>query len=77
MAHIKKMTDKLRTLPWRAHVNRKGHKLVKMFLTRDEAEAWAGELERSIRLSGLPMTINDLKNITVADSKTLPKRDYP
>ena len=36
MAHIQKLTDKQRTLPWRAQVRRKGHKvLVKMFATRE------------------------------------------
>ena len=68
MAHIVKMTDKPRTLPWRAQVHRKGHKLlVKMFATRKEAERWASEQERSIRLAGLPLTIDDLKKKTVGD----------
>jgi integrase len=68
MAHIQKMTDKPRTLPWRAHINRKGHKaMVKMFATRSEAQRWADEQERSIRLAGLPLTIEDLKNQTVGD----------
>jgi hypothetical protein len=54
MAHIKKLTDKPRRLPWRAQVRRKGHKsLVKMFATKNEAEHWAREQERSIRLSTL------------------------
>src|SRR4051794_38773223 len=62
------MKDKPRSLPWRAHINRKGHKpLVKMFLTKPEAEHWAGEQERSIRLTGLPLTIEELKKHTVAD----------
>ena len=42
MAHISAITDKFRTLPWGAHVNRKGT-IVKMFLTTKEA----GEEERS------------------------------
>src|SRR5258706_9393927 len=68
MAHIKRMSDKPRSLPWRAHINRKGHKpIVKMFLTKQEAELWAGEQERSIRLVGLPLTIDDLKKQTVGD----------
>jgi integrase len=68
MAHIKRMADKPRTLPWRAHINRKGLKpLVKMFKTRAEAEHWAQEQERSIRLTGLPLTIEDLKKHTVGD----------
>jgi hypothetical protein len=68
MAHIQKMTDKPRTLPWRAQVHRKGHKvMVKMFANRKEAERWADEQERSIRLAGLPLTIDDLKNHTVRE----------
>ena len=44
MAHIRKLTDKHRTLPWRAQVRRKGHKaMVKMFASRSEAEHWASE----------------------------------
>jgi hypothetical protein len=68
MAHIREMKDKARTVPWRAHVNRKGHKpLVKMFKTKQEAEQWAGEQERSIRLVGLPLTIDQLKKHTVGE----------
>jgi hypothetical protein len=68
MAHIKRMTDKPRKLAWRAHINRKGHKpIVKMFLTKPEAEAWAGEQERSIRMTGLPLTIDELKKHTVEE----------
>jgi integrase len=66
MAHIQRMTDKPRTLPWRAQVRRKGHKtMVKMFVTKREAEHWANEQERTIRLTGLPLTIDDLKKHTV------------
>ena len=44
MAHIKKMTDKPRTLTYRAQVKRKGHPTqTKMFLTRAQAESWARE----------------------------------
>ena len=68
MAYIKKLTDKPRTLPWRAQVRRKGHKaMVKMFKTKPEAERWATEQERTIRLTGLPLTIDDLKKHTVGD----------
>jgi integrase len=66
VAHIQKMTDKPRTLFWRAHIHRKGHKpLVKMFATRKEAERWTDEQERSIRLAGLPLTNEELKKHTV------------
>jgi integrase len=66
MAHIRKMTDKPRALPWRAQIRRKGHKpLVKMFRTKSEAKHWADEQERSIRLAGLPLTLDDLKKHTV------------
>jgi integrase len=66
MAHIHKMSDKPRTLLWRAQVRRKGHRtLVKMFKSKAEAERWAEEQERSIRLVGLPHTFDDLKKHTV------------
>jgi integrase len=68
MAHIRKLADKPRALPWMAHIHRKGHKrLIKMFKTRREAEHWADEQERSIRLAGLPLTTEDLKKHTVGD----------
>ncbi|HEY7243025.1 MAG TPA: site-specific integrase [Xanthobacteraceae bacterium] len=68
MAHIRKLTDKPRALPWLAHIHRKGHKrLIKMFKTKREAEHWAEEQERSIRLAGLPLTTEDLKKHTVGD----------
>jgi integrase len=68
MAHIKKMTDKPRTLPWRAHVHRKGHKpIVKMFKTERDAERWGAEQERSMTLVGLPLTFEELKKHTVGD----------
>ena len=47
MAHIQKLTDKPRKLPWRAQVRRKGHGVrVKCFATKTEAEHWAAEQER-------------------------------
>jgi hypothetical protein len=68
MAHIKKMTDKPRTLPFRAQVKRKGHPtLVKMFQTRSQAERWAREQEKSILEIGLPLTIDDLKDHTLRE----------
>jgi integrase len=57
-----------RKLPWRAQVKRKGHPtLIKHFLTKDEAELWAAEQERSIRLVGLPLTVSTLQNHTVRE----------
>ncbi len=68
MAYIRKLTDKPRSLPWRAQVRRKGHKvLVKMFASKREAEHWATEQERTIRLRGLPPTFEELKKHTVSD----------
>jgi hypothetical protein len=68
MAHIRKLTDKPRTLPWRAQIRRKGQKVrVKMFASKREAERWAGEQERTIRMTGLPLTIDDLKKHSFAD----------
>jgi hypothetical protein len=68
MAHIRKLTDKPRTLSWRAQIRRKGHKVqVKMFASKREAEHWAGEQERAIRMTGLPQTIDDLKKHFVSE----------
>jgi integrase len=66
MASIKRLTDKPRTLPWRAKVQGK----VRMFLTKDEAERWASEYARTLRLTGLPPTIEALKKYTVKDIVT-------
>src|SRR4051812_17634356 len=68
MAHIRKMTDKRRTLPWRAHVHRKGCRpFVKMHKTRADAERWAAEQERQIALTGLPLTTAELKKYRISD----------
>jgi integrase len=68
MAYIQKLTDKPRTLPWRAQVRRKGHKvLIKMFATKAEAEHWTTEQERAIRLTGLPQTIKELEKHHVGE----------
>ncbi|MGH6715745.1 MAG: hypothetical protein ACREDC_06085, partial [Bradyrhizobium sp.] len=68
MAHIKRMTDKPRKLPWRAQVKRKGHPtMVKMFLTREQAQRWANAQESSILEAGLPLTIKQLEKHTVGD----------
>jgi integrase len=68
MAHIKKMTDKHRTLPFRAQVKRKGHPtLIKMFQTRAQAQRWAYEQEKSILEMGLPLTIEHLRKHTVGE----------
>ena len=65
MAHIRRMIDKPRALPWRAQIKRKGHRvMVKMFAAREEAERWAAEQERHIQLTGLPLTIEELKKRT-------------
>ena len=66
MASIMHLTG--RNLPWRAQVKRKGQpKQIKHFLTKEEAEHWAAEQERSIRLTGLPLTISILKEHTVRE----------
>jgi hypothetical protein len=68
MAYIRKLTDKPRTLPWRAQIRRKGQKVqVKMFASKREAERWAGEQERTIRMTGLPLTVDDLKKHSFAE----------
>jgi integrase len=61
---IRKLTDKPRSLPWRARVS--GGK-VRMFETRQEAERWVHEFERTLRLTGLPPTIEELKKHTVRE----------
>jgi hypothetical protein len=68
MPHIRKLNDKPRALPWRAQIRRKGHKVqIKMFASKREAEHWANEQERTIRLTGLPQTIDDLKQHLVSE----------
>jgi len=68
MAHIKKMRDKRRKLPWRVQIRRKGLPTkVKMFATNAEAKLYADEEERHYRLTGLPRTHEALKKHTVAD----------
>jgi len=57
-----------RKLPWRAQVKRKGQpRQIKHFLIKDEAELWAGEQERSIRLTGLPLMVSALQKHTVRE----------
>ena len=57
-----------RDRPWMAQVHRKGHgKFTKSFVLRREAELWAGEQERQIRLRGLPLTHDELKKVTVGE----------
>jgi len=63
MASIRRLTDKPRTLRWRAKARGK----VRMFATKGEAERWAAEYERAIRLTGLPPTIEQLKKHTVRE----------
>lgn len=41
--------------------------MVKMFASRREADQWAQEQERAIRLTGLPQTIDELKRHAVGD----------
>ncbi len=41
--------------------------LVKHFPTKDEAQLWAGEQERNIRLAGLPLTIDKLQKHTIRE----------
>src|SRR5438128_1256464 len=65
------LTDKPRKLPIRAVVRRKGHPtLIKHFLTKAEAKQWEAEQQRSIRLTGMPLTIDALKDVTVKDIVT-------
>jgi hypothetical protein len=64
MAHIKKLALTALARP----VRRKGHPvMVKMFKTRPEAEQWASEQERAIRLAGLPLPVDDLKKHIFGD----------
>jgi integrase len=66
------LKDKPRKLSVRAIIRRKGHPtLMKHFPnTREgkkDAELWEGEQLRSIRLTGLPLTIDELKKHTVKE----------
>ena len=54
--------------PWLAQINRKGHKIFsRSFVLKKDAERWASEQERTIDLTGLPLTIEELKKQTVGD----------
>jgi integrase len=66
MATIKKYSG--RTLPWRAFIHRKGHTPIsKGFLYEEDAKRWANEQERSITLTGLPLTADDYRKVLVKD----------
>ena len=54
--------------PWLAQINRKGHRIFsRSFVQKKDAERWAVEQERTIDLTGLPLTIEELKKKTVGD----------
>ena len=54
--------------PWLAQINRKGHRIFsRSFIQKRDAERWANEQERTIDLTGLPLTIEQLRNTTVGD----------
>lgn len=54
--------------PWLAQVHRKGHRIFsRSFAQKKDAQRWAAEQERTIDLTGLPLTIEELKNTTVGD----------
>src|SRR5579871_4321662 len=66
MAHIQYRPD--RPKPYRVIIHRKGHKVKsKSFLVEKDAERWATEQERSIDLTGLPLTIGELTKVFVKD----------
>ena len=69
MAHISKYRLKDGTYRYRGHVHRVGHKPLTQggFRYRKDAARWGAEQERKIQLSGLPLTIDDLKKHTVGD----------
>jgi integrase len=59
---------KLPSGKYRAHVHRKGHKqITRAFAYEADAIRWKKEQDRSIDLTGLPLTIDELKNKTVGD----------
>lgn len=62
MASYLKLTDKPRDLPWRAKV--KGGK-VRYFVSKGEAELWATEYERQLRMTGLPPAFEQRAKLTV------------
>jgi hypothetical protein len=54
--------------PWLAQIHRKGHKTFsRSFSQKRDAERWASEEERTIEITGLPMTIEGLKKQTVGE----------
>lgn len=66
------LNDKPRKLPVRAIIRRKGHPTLMQHFpdTKQgwkDAEHWEAEQLRSIRITGLPLTIDDLKKHTVKD----------
>jgi integrase len=66
VAHIQFRPEK--TKPYRAIIHRKGLKAYsKSFTERKHAESWARKEEISIETIGMPKTIDDLKQQTVAD----------
>ena len=57
-----------RNRPWRAQIRRKGHSTFnKSFTQKKDAQRWAAEQERTIDLTGLPLTIEQLRKTTVGD----------
>ena len=57
-----------RNRPWRAQIKKKGHKTFnKSFAQKKDAQRWAAEQERTIDLTGLPLTVEQLKKTTVGD----------
>ena len=57
-----------KTKPWLAQVARKGHRTFsKSFIAKKDAQRWAAEQERTIDLTGLPLTIEELRKQTVGD----------
>jgi integrase len=65
---IYKRVDQHGNVSYRAHVHRKGHKhLSKVFKYEKDAVRWKKEQDRSIDLTGLPQTIDELKKNTVGD----------
>lgn len=60
-----------RTKRHRFHINRKGHRpFTKTFVAKADGERWAREQEREIDTTGLPLTVDKLRNHSVKEIVT-------
>lgn len=68
MGHITKVTDSKGHVKYKAYVHRKGCKQInKRFTDPRDADRWIREQERSIDITGLPLSIGELRKHTLAE----------